>query len=131
MMIGTDVSRRPSVLVVDDENEILEEMIDALSDEGLSVLGAGSVDEALAAISTHAEIEIIVTDLRMPGRLGTDLIHEASKTVSRKLRFILVTGHGSGRHDVERSGLNVFSVLHKPIGIDVLIETVGKALDAN
>jgi len=95
VMDRKDAKGKPSVLVVDDEAEIREEVMDALIDEGLTVFEASSVDEALITISENREIEVVVADLRMPHRLGVDLVTEMAGDDTRNICVIIMTGHVS------------------------------------
>jgi|APSaa5957512535_1039671.scaffolds.fasta_scaffold33701_2 two-component system response regulator YesN len=128
VMDRKDAKGKPSVLVVDDEAEIREEVMDALIDEGLTVFEASSVDEALITISENREIEVVVADLRMPHRLGVDLVTEMAGDDTRNICVIIMTGHVSGDLGITLTGLNVFSVLSKPVDCYELIETVNLAM---
>ena len=119
-----DAAGKSSVLVVDDEPEIREEVMEALADEGLTVFAAGSVNEALKKISDHRDIKVVITDLRMPGELGTEIVHEATKDDVHDICFILMTGHRSYDPGSPFNEEDFFSVLSKPVDIEELIDTI-------
>jgi len=69
-----DSLAKPRILVVEDEVLIRLSMADELRDAGFMVVEASNVDEALAVLGADTNIEIVLTDIRMPGRLnGLDL----------------------------------------------------------
>src|SRR5580692_7223901 len=65
-----------TILVVEDEAIIRLELVDWLCDMGLVVLEANNADEAIALLDTHPEIELLMTDILMPGSMdGARLAH--------------------------------------------------------
>lgn len=66
--------RRVTVLVVEDEVLIRIDVADCLRDEGLRVLEASSADEALRLLEQGHSVDVIFSDIHMPGRIdGLDL----------------------------------------------------------
>ncbi len=115
---------RQSVLVVDDEPDIVEEIVDALGDEGFQVYSASSVDEALTLLTENRSIETVITDLRMPVRPGTDLLFETQKMTDRNFVIILITGHGALDHDTSVSKLGFDAILSKPLDIGEIMKAI-------
>jgi CheY-like chemotaxis protein len=65
-----------TILVVENEAMIRIELVDWLSDLGLVVLAANNADEAITLLDGHPEIELMMTDIRMPGSMdGARLAH--------------------------------------------------------
>ena len=65
-----------TVLVVDDEPLIRMNLTAFLEDEGYEVLEAENADAAIATLERHASIQIVVTDVQMPGSMdGVNLAH--------------------------------------------------------
>jgi CheY-like chemotaxis protein len=63
-----------TVLVVEDEVLIREDVIDVLEREGFGVLRAADVQEALTVLARRKDVDAVFTDIQMPGRLdGVDL----------------------------------------------------------
>ncbi len=112
------------VLVVDDEEGILEEAAEALTDEGYECFSASNVNDALAILRNDPGIALVVTDLKMPGKSGGDLIKEARAAFDHDITFIIMSG------SPEKFGLdlNKFSVLRKPLDINEFLEAVETAL---
>lgn len=123
-----DASDDPFALIVDDDEDILGEMLDALDDLGVRCIGAMSMGGALDAIRATPSIVIVVTDIRMPGGSGIDLAHRAAEEGLDHLQFIFVTGHGSLDADPFLKGPQTLGLFKKPIDIDALFEVVDTAL---
>jgi PAS domain S-box-containing protein len=83
---------RPRVLLVDDEKVIRDVLTGELSDRGFQVIEAENGDAALALLEAGEAVELIVTDLTMPGINGVALIHAAQKR-NQRLPAILLTGY--------------------------------------
>ena len=114
------------VLVVDDEEGILEEAAEALTEEGYECFQANNVNYALAILRDDPGITLVVTDLKMPGKTGSDLIKEARAAFERDIEFIIMSGHGSPTVKTNGIDIDAFPFLRKPLDIDAFLEMVGK-----
>jgi two-component system cell cycle response regulator CpdR len=86
------------VLVVDDEPLVLAITASMLEDLGCEVVTATNAPEALATLSADPRVEILITDINMPGMDGYELVEKA-KRVREELAVILLSGRepvGSG-----------------------------------
>jgi len=80
MSQAPDAENRPTVLVVDDEEDLRDIMRRMLERRGFSTLVAGDSQQAVAVCRGHpGEIDILVTDLGLPGVSGGDLSREATE----------------------------------------------------
>jgi CheY-like chemotaxis protein len=79
------------VLVVDDEPLVLEITASMLEDLGCEVVTAPSAKDALEKLSTHAHIEILITDVNMPERDGYQLA-DAFTQMRDRLMVIMLSG---------------------------------------
>ncbi len=76
----TDPETRPTVLVVDDEEDLRDIMRRMLDRRGFATLVAGDAQQATAVCREHpGEIDILVTDLGLPGVSGGDLSRVATE----------------------------------------------------
>ena len=112
------MSRRP-LLLVDDEPGICRVLGASLEDMGYVVTTAESGTEALARFEKDPFPQILVTDIKMPGMNGIDLL-KAVKKSRPECEVIMVTGHGDIDLAVEslRSGATDF--VTKPINDEIL-----------
>lgn len=80
--------RQRTLLVVDDEPNILSALKRVLRRDGYHILAAGSGQEALELLAGH-DVDVIVSDQRMPGMLGAELLHMAKELYPHTLRIML------------------------------------------
>lgn len=130
MTFRSDEFRRPSILVVDDEEAIRKLMKAVLADSGFRILQAGSSDEALGILEIHGDnIHLVVTDIQMPpGMDGLSLV-EAVRRRSPDLPVVFISGysHLYGRlSDVVDHARTWF--LQKPFSPYQLVEAVKQAI---
>lgn len=114
----TDTTQaRPTILYVDDEEMACKYFARAVGSE-YEVLSAISADEAVGILRAHhARISVLVTDFRMPGRDGGDLLRQVALEYPQIVR-ILVTAYAD--KDMLLQTVNtgeVFRILEKPIGV--------------
>ena len=88
----TDSMTAPTVLVVDDETSIQQALSKVLRKEGLQVRTAKNGKQALD-ILRHHPVHVMITDLRMPGMSGTDLL-KAAKAITPEVEVIVMTAYG-------------------------------------
>jgi PAS domain S-box-containing protein len=114
---------RARVLLVDDEALVREITAEALEAAGYAVLSAGSAAEAVEFLDSGRAVDLLITDLSMPGMDGISLIREAQ---GRRpgLRAILLTGFATDAAELAISGAirGTFSLLRKPIEPSALAE---------
>lgn len=113
---------RATLLLVDDEQEILAELAELLELEGFRCLCASSVMEAMSLLGRHAEIELIITDLRMPEESGLRLIQRLGRSVERADLPIIVTSGHADMDDIVALRLKVLDFFNKPLDHQRLIE---------
>ncbi len=115
----------PSVLIVDDEKHTREGLLLAF-EEHYDVSVASSADEAFNLLDAH-EFDVIVTDLRMPGKSGLKVIDKAL-TLPNKPVVIMMTAYGNIDSAVEAMKRGAFDFLTKPVNLEKLEILVQRAL---
>jgi CheY-like chemotaxis protein len=80
------------VLLVDDDDDVRETSADMLQELGYCVMQAASGLEALEKLATYPNLEIMVTDVRMPGMSGLELTAIAGERY-RRLKIIVMSGY--------------------------------------
>jgi DNA-binding NtrC family response regulator len=122
---------RATLLVVDDEKHQRESLTVILEDEGYKVAAAADGREALAK-AAEIRPEVVLTDLKMPGLTGMDVVKSLSSSVDNPLppKVILVTAHGSVERAREAHQLGAFDYMSKPVVADELLFRVERALEA-
>ena len=115
----------PTVLVVDDETSQRNIIADILDREGYPTLKAGNLDEAVRTFREHPA-EIVLTDLKMPGGSGIDLLRSIKK-LDREVQVVLMTAYGTIQTAVEAMKNGACDYLQKPFEKDELKIVVAKA----
>lgn len=118
------------VLIVDDEPAVLEGLAYTMPWGELEVEQvhqASSAAEALTLLNRH-HVDIVITDIRMPGMSGLELIQEIRRRWSG-VRCIILSGHGEFDYAREAIRMETTDYLLKPIEADELAETVRSVQD--
>jgi DNA-binding NtrC family response regulator len=115
------------LLVVDDDLEMCELLSDVLNAEGYSVL---TISESLEAskILKREEFDVIVTDLRLKGLKGLDLLAEA-KRAAPLTPVIIITAFGTIESAIQAMKMGAYDYITKPFHLDEMVLTVKKALE--
>lgn len=114
------------VLVVDDHAKARESVADILQHAGYAVAGCSSVVEALRILDSES-FDIIITDLKMPGMTGLDLIHQLQHR-PHGAQILMVTAHASVESAVDAMRHGAFDYIEKPFGVDQLEQLVARAM---
>jgi len=117
-------ARTPRVLVVDDDEHVRAVLCDALAHWGCHVDSAASILQALALFA-HGDYDLVLTDFRMPGGDGLDLI-AGVRHADPSIGVIMLTA-SSIDLDAQSRQLE-FTVLRKPLHFDELKLAVSQAL---
>ena len=105
-----------TILVVEDEVMLRMVAVETLRDAGYNVLEAGDGDAALDILKTNENVELLISDVKMPGMNGYQLV-EAGTALRPKLKVLLMTGYA---HEpipaaITKAGIKM---LYKPFDID-------------
>jgi two-component system, NtrC family, response regulator GlrR len=117
---------KPSILLVDDDPDILRLVSMRLGGAGYGVVAVDSAEKALAAFAVSRP-QVVVTDLKMSGMDGMALFEEIRKQAPT-LPVILLTAHGTIPDAVAATQRGVFGFLPKPFDGKLLLEQVEQAL---
>ncbi|HTL04293.1 MAG TPA: sigma 54-interacting transcriptional regulator, partial [Gemmatimonadales bacterium] len=116
------------LLLVDDDAEACRLLGEVLEREGYQVARALSVDEALAALDRGPGFDALLTDLRMPGASGLDLIRAVRKRDPHALVFVLTAfGDAAAAGEAIRAG--AYDFISKPYDLPALRGAIAQALE--
>jgi PAS domain S-box-containing protein len=119
--------RRATILVVEDEDSVRQVTADILEEAGHHVLTARDASEALAVLRGAEAIDLLISDIVMPGDMsGIELGQEAQRLRPRQ-RVILITGYAAKRADEELRASG-FEVMRKPYRPGELVTKVAEML---
>lgn len=110
------------ILVVEDEAVIRSALEKLLTHNGYEVAGAESIDDAAGRFDLN-QFNLIITDLRLPGDPGTDLIHRAPD-----VPVLVMTSYASLRSAVEAMKLGAVDYIAKPFDHEEMLDCVRNIL---
>ena len=118
-----------TILVVDDDRDILAAIEGMLSDMGATVVTAGDGNTALTQ-AEEADPDVVVLDMMLPKRSGFLVMEKLKrgKKPTDRPRVIMITGNQGIRHKSYAESLGVSAYLNKPFRMDKLVSTVEKLL---
>jgi two-component system NtrC family response regulator len=116
-----------SILIVDDEKNYRVVLEALLEPEGYEIFTAANAVDALKVIK-ESDIDLIITDMKMPGMTGMELLEE-TKAIKPDLPIIIMTAFGTIEMAVEAMKKHAYDYITKPFQNDALKLTIGKALE--
>lgn len=122
------MSQKPSIVVVDDEADILE-LYGSILGEDYEVTSFNSPKAFLEALSSNkiSTIDLLVTDLKMPGIDGLEMVRQAQQA-NFFFPFILLSGYLDKQAVIDAVDVGVFRLLEKPTEFEVLLATIDQLL---
>uniref|UniRef100_UPI000A7FE683 response regulator n=3 Tax=Caballeronia TaxID=1827195 RepID=UPI000A7FE683 len=117
-----------TILVVDDRPDVAEVAAINLQQGGYKTIVAHGAHDALEELSRHPEIELLFTDLIMPGGMNGVMLAQEARRRKPLLRVLLTTGYADtsiARNDLDGTE---FPVLHKPYQAIELRAAISQAL---
>ena len=124
----TEITSRPMVLVVDDDEAMRDSMRCLFESEKLPCKVFSSAHEFLEFCDARVQ-GCILLDIRMPGMSGMELL-ENLKVQGIQLPVIVITGHGDVPLAVRAIQQGAFDFLQKPFQFQVLLDRVNAALES-
>ncbi|WP_440785136.1 response regulator [Pseudomonas syringae] len=118
-----------TILVVDDEPAVRLLITELLEDLGYVVLQAEKGSDALVILQSKAAIDLLITDVGLPGGMNGRQVADAAREVRPDLKILFVTGYAENAvlaHDTLEPGMHV---LPKPFAIAELIGRVTELLE--
>ncbi|POR51728.1 sigma-54-dependent transcriptional regulator [Bosea psychrotolerans] len=115
-----------TILVVDDETRLADVLTAALEDFGYRAIAAESATDALAILDRE-RIDLVLTDLRLPGMDGRTLMREVRRRWP-DIPVVMITAFAAVRDAVELVKEGAFDYIAKPFEIDDVAATIGRAL---
>lgn len=111
------------ILTVEDEATIRAALKRLLENNGYYVLEAATVQEALALLKTQP-IDLVISDLRLPGAPGTDLIQQVGD-----IPVLIMTSYASLRSAIDSMKMGAVDYIAKPFDHDELLATISRILE--
>ncbi len=125
--LGGNSMAKESILVADDEPDVLDVALRTLAREGYHVVGVSNGAEAVEK-AQQERFDLLVADVKMPGMTGLQAFR-LIKQFSPDTIGLIVTGYGTLEMAIEAVGLGVNAFILKPFGPDELGAAVNRALE--
>jgi PAS domain S-box-containing protein len=123
---ANDGTRRGHVLLVEDDREVSALTREMLSCLGFHVTHVASPDAALGALANERRIDLVLSDIMMPGGVsGVDLAREI-KNRQPDLSVVLTTGYVEAAADIKDGE---FKLLPKPYSLEALADALGVSVE--
>ena len=125
--VGQELPLHPGrgerVLVVEDEPGVRLLIVEVLKDLGYTALQAEDAPTALALLERESQLDLVVSDVGLPGLNGRELVEEIRRQ-RPGIAVLLVTGYAEEAMDVQRFLGQGMQLLQKPFAIEVLSERI-------
>jgi len=116
------------VLIVEDDASILMVLSAYLSSEGYRVLQAENGEEAFAILASKPNLDLMITDFRLPGGISGVEIAEPAVKLRPDLKVIFISGYPAEIRESNSPIAQSAPILAKPFDLDVLQEQIRKLL---
>jgi nitrogen regulation protein NR(I) len=120
------MNRPAIILLVEDDPSLAASLRGVIEDEGHQVLLASRAEQGFE-IATRQRCDVVLTDLKLPGSSGLELVKRLHATKAR-LPIILMTAHGTTEIAIEATRHGAYDYVLKPFEMPDLLETIDKAL---
>ena len=118
---------RATVLLADDEDTLRKNLAQVLQEEGFDVIACADGSAALRALKS-ASVDAVITDLRMPGISGIELIDHVRR-LAPNAAIIVITAYGEVETAVQALKKGARDYICKPLNFDELIFRLKRLLD--
>lgn len=117
-----------TILLIDDEPQLLSTLSEILKRSGHKVIPMPDAEFALSFLREGTSIDLIITDLQLPGMSGFDLI-SLFKEFMPAVPIIVLTGYGSVESYIQTRSRGIFEYINKPVRASELRRIANVALN--
>ncbi len=117
---------RPSILIIDDEQNICQSLLGILEPEGYETLAVSSGEDGLEALARR-RFDLALLDIMLPGIDGLETLSRV-KAIRPNCQVIIISGHGTIETAVRATKLGAFDFMEKPLSMEKTLLVVKNAL---
>lgn len=121
---------KKKILIIDDDPLVLKTLQNLFIHSGYETECVKNGNEAIAKLKSNTEFNLVISDIRMPGKDGIAVINEIKKICKEQLRkelpFLFITGYASEEAPIDAIKLGAKDYLLKPFDLDELLASVKK-----
>ena len=125
--MGIKNEKDVQILVVDNNRQLTDTIVEMLTRCGYSASGAYGGMEGIKRFQ-EGDFQLVVTDLKMPGVDGMDLL-KAVKGIDGRVPVVIITGYGTVKKAVEAIKTGAYDFIEKPVEREKLEIVVARALE--
>jgi two-component system response regulator (stage 0 sporulation protein F) len=114
------------LLIVDDEPKIRAMLADCLQQTALAIATAESGEEALAKLAQDPP-DVMILDVKMKGMSGVEVLRQVRASFPH-IGVLIITGFDDERVEQDATRLGVLGVIHKPLMLSEVRQTIHEAL---
>jgi DNA-binding response OmpR family regulator len=122
------MSAKKTVLLVDDDNEIIESMRTVLEAKGYRVIIARDGNAGLT-VAEHENPDLVILDMMMPKKSGFLVLEKLKGRPGGLIPTIMITGNEGSRHRAYAEMLGVRDYIRKPFAMEKLVKSVELILE--
>jgi DNA-binding NtrC family response regulator len=122
------MSEKARIIIIEDDEGNRRSLVRALSREGYRVDAFPEATSALRHLQQHRDVNLVVTDLMLPGLDGLGVLEQARR-IHPKVGLLMITGHGSEDLAVDAMKRGADDYLKKPVNLDVLRKRVASIVE--
>ncbi len=119
---------RPTILIADDEQDIRELLADFLDGEGFRCHLAKDAFEAMQHFTLHQPIDLVMSDIRMPGKSGLELLSEI-KAIDEDVMVIMISAVNDIESAIAAMSKGAYDYVSKPFKLNEVSLIAKKALE--
>lgn len=115
------------IIIIDDDPVGLETLAEGLEEEGYKVFSAPGAEEGLKILTEKAGIDVVLTDLKMPGLDGVEVLRRV-KSFDEGIPVVLMTAYASVETAIESMRLGAYDYVMKPLDLRRVAVVLAKAV---
>ena len=115
------------ILLIEDDSTVRESLTEVLKSEGYEVVQRADGSDLKQLLKSDI-YDLIITDLKLPGKNGIDLIREMRKSPS-DYEIIIITGYGTMQSAIDALQLGIYDYINKPFEPALMLNTVSRAIE--
>lgn len=112
-----------SILIVDDDTALIEEMQDALTYYGFECSVSTCVRNAMALVEEHC-FDVLITDYNLHPSNGGDLVEHVRALGASSPKIVMISGFPEAAERLRNQGLEVDAFLRKPVKVREFVQTL-------
>ena len=131
MTLNTEQEHKGTVLVVEDSEDVRDVAVNMLLNEGFIVIAAGDVISGLKKFKEHTNIDLVFTDLILPGGASGIDLAKMILEISQTTQILVTSGYRDKGEAMKSSTADFINInyVHKPYDVDELPKVIHSLIE--